>query len=102
MYLLLQTVNEAVNISMEFGEIAGNDSAATVVPGEVRKIILKAEIPEESIYDLEFSFLIPQASTRKLEICDAVIEDVGDNLPCVDKLMNPTLTSRYVQMHRHS
>lgn len=83
-------------MTMSFGEIAGNDSSDEVAPGEVRKFVAVAEIPEDSQYELEFAFIVPSNSTGKLEICDAAIESVGDNLPCIDKHMDPTLSSTYV------
>jgi len=79
-------------MTMEFGTITVNDNTSEVAIGEVRKISMNVQVPEESNYDLEFSFNVPSNSSDRLELLDAVIESVGDNLPCVDKLMNPTIS----------
>ncbi|WAR25111.1 hypothetical protein MAR_010815 [Mya arenaria] len=82
-----------VSASMSMGEIAGGDNSTDVTFGEVRKVMMDIVIPENSEYDIEVSFGIPSGDVGKLEICDAAIVSAGANVPCVDKDMDPLLTS---------
>ncbi|XP_060593720.1 uncharacterized protein LOC132748179 [Ruditapes philippinarum] len=88
------TVTDAVEVAASVGEITGNlDNTTDIAIGEVKRVLITAVIPEGSSYDLGFSFSITSAFTNKLEICDAAIVSVGDNLPCVDVLTEATITS---------
>jgi hypothetical protein len=95
LFFELQTVTDAVEVAASVGEITGNlDNTTDIAIGEVKRVLITAVIPEGSSYDLGFSFSITSAFTNKLEICDAAIVSVGDNIPCVDVLTEATITSR--------
>ncbi|XP_053377525.1 uncharacterized protein LOC123529018 [Mercenaria mercenaria] len=88
------TVTDPVNVTVIVGEITGSsDNTTSVTLGEAKRVLIFAVIPEGSSYDLEFSFIIPSADVGKVEICDAAIVSVGDNLPCIDVLSEAVISS---------
>ena len=92
----LKTIPTAVAGTLSVGEIAGNDTDANIAVGETKRILCSLVIPDESIYDLKVSVTIPAADVGKLEIGDAAIFSAGENLPCIDTNLAPTITSVYV------
>lgn len=61
--------------------------------GESKKILVSIVIPEGSLYRVRVKINIPSATVGKLEICEAVILSVGDNLPCISKTMEAEIRS---------
>ena len=88
-------MTDPVERTASIGEMIGNlDNTTDMAIGEVKRVLITAVVPEGSTYDLGFSFTITSAFVNQLEICDAAIVSVGDNLPCVDVLTEAEITSR--------
>lgn len=93
----LQSIPDPVNVTFTIGEITGDlDNSTEMAIGEAKRVLITAVIPEGTNYDLEFAFIVPNEDVGKIEICDAAIVSVGDNLPCVDVLTEAVKTSRLV------
>lgn len=93
--LYFQTITQSGTFSLRVGEIAGNDSDASVAKGEGKRFIVDVVLPESTTQKIVVSFLTPVLTTGQVEICDAAIISVGSHFPCIDKkTITPTFQSR--------
>ncbi|KAL4226394.1 hypothetical protein ACF0H5_014377 [Mactra antiquata] len=88
-----ETITDPVNLTTTIGEITGGDNTSTITFGEAKRILVSAVIPENTLYRVRVRVIIPSEHVGKLELCDAAVVAVGDNLPCVSKTMDGNLRS---------